>query len=136
MPASHRAETPLACPKCGSVQGWIGPRFARYENHGAYGVQSHDYLGYACAICGYEREAPVKGDLVSTTTTWPSERRGGYVAYHPERLSLPRLPRVAPCDGVQPPSALWPWPWVVLGTACALGWYLVLVLSLARMYPE
>lgn len=51
------------CPKCGSDQGWEGPRYG-YVSFVIVGENepphSGEWLAFRCLTCGYERREPTK----------------------------------------------------------------------------
>ena len=44
----------MMCPKCGSVEGWEGPRYQRRQ------PGAGERLLFACYGCGYMRAEPTK----------------------------------------------------------------------------
>lgn len=169
MAPVHRAETLLPCLKCGSTQGWSGPRHEGLVTMilGA-GEQPglSDWLEYTCLVCGWERREPTKDKPA------PAEPGVLYVGTPGTVRTIPAghdAWKGTPCvhcgrgpighvthDHVYTPAAPAPptqdrdygvwtghtWPswsvasWYVLSIVCALGWYLFLVQTIARMYPE
>lgn len=49
----------LACVKCGSDQGWGGPRYEHLGYSMGYGAIG-EALVYSCRVCGFRRQEPTK----------------------------------------------------------------------------
>lgn len=153
VPPVHRADTPILCPKCG-WKGWAGPRYHDPTFHQVVNVDEPLILRaaglwYTCILCGYERREPTK-DAVPPTHTYVCGACGKQDTVKPTcsdcdeqawRLTTRYLAMQKPKDtdvGLKlGPSLRLPAStgWWMLSILCALGWYLFIVQTIARMNP-
>jgi hypothetical protein len=162
MPPLHRSELILPCPKCGALEGWTGPEYVAQRatgRDGAWALVKAEHLAYRCEHCGYERREPTKDSQLAEPSSPPSAFPANRVLLEGELPCLicgsgkadhagrdhtyTRTPRLVPVPafngmsmGLAEESASRSWLLVIVSIACALGWYLVVVLAFARMYPS
>lgn len=134
MAPLHRIETTIPCLKCGEAKGWTGPQYdaSLFAIPGQVPQVFNEHLIYGCLACGYERREPTKDTVPPTPADGSRGRTSRPV---PERVPVPAfndedgsLPTISKGDRAS--------AWLILATACGLGWYLFFVQTIARMYPS
>lgn len=145
MGQAHHVETLLPCVKCGSTDGWRGPRYKAYQvivlGAGEQPGQVGAWLEYACLTCGYQRRAPTKDTPPAPLTTELRGRPGTTdVQSRPTPRAVPPVPRCAPVPAFDRNQDASPWLWRLIAILVGLlaiivfcGWHFFI---LYRMPPQ